>query len=64
MVSRNKFRKKIEARCIVIAAGAGSFVPRKLPLKNLENLENKNILYAIRNKSELIERIRSQAKRR
>tara|TARA_Y100001970_G_scaffold287904_1_gene413740 strand:- start:10612 stop:11628 length:1017 start_codon:yes stop_codon:yes gene_type:complete len=48
--------KKIEARCIVIAAGAGSFVPRKLPLKNIENLENKNILYAIRNKSELIDK--------
>ncbi len=45
--------KAIQAKCIVIAAGAGSFVPRKLPLKDIEHLEEKNILYAIRNKSKL-----------
>ena len=43
--------KSIQAKCIVIAAGAGSFVPRKLPIKDIEHLENKNILYAVRNKS-------------
>jgi len=46
-------QNKIEARCIVIAAGAGSFVPRKLPLPNIDHLEEKNILYAVRNKSQL-----------
>jgi len=48
MTSMNK---SIQAKCIVIAAGAGSFVPRKLPIKDLEHLEEKNILYAVRNKS-------------
>ncbi len=42
---------KIEAKCIVIAAGAGSFVPRKPPIENIENFENKNVFYAIRDKS-------------
>ena len=42
---------KVEARCIVIAAGAGSFVPRKPPIENIENFENKNVFYAIRDKS-------------
>ena len=41
----------IQAKCIVIAAGAGSFVPRKIPIKDIEQLEEKNILYAVRNKS-------------
>ena len=44
--------KKIQAKCIVIAAGAGSFVPRKLPLDNIMDLEDKKILYAVRNKSQ------------
>ncbi len=42
---------KIEAKCIVIAAGAGSFVPRKPPIENIDMFENKNVFYAIRNKS-------------
>ncbi len=41
----------IQAKCIVIAAGAGSFVPRKIPIKDIEQYEEKNILYAVRNKS-------------
>ena len=43
--------KNIQAKCIVIAAGAGSFLPRKLPIKDIQHLEAKNILYAVRNKS-------------
>ncbi len=42
---------KIEAKCIVIAAGAGSFVPRKPPIENIDQFENINIFYAVRNKS-------------
>ena len=42
---------KIRAKCIVIAAGAGSFVPRKIPLEKLDHLEENNILYAVRNLS-------------
>ena len=26
----------IEAKCVVVAAGAGSFVPRKLPIENID----------------------------
>mgnify|MGYP001469680153 CR=1 FL=1 len=43
--------KVIQSKCIVIAAGAGSFVPRKIPIKDISHLEEKNILYAIRKKS-------------
>ena len=42
--------QSITAKCIVIAAGAGSFVPRKLPIKDIEKFENKSIFYSIRNK--------------
>ena len=42
---------KVQAKCIVVAAGAGSFVPRKPPIENIENFENKNVFYAIRDKS-------------
>ena len=40
----------IRARCIVIAAGAGSFVPRRPPIENIEYFENKSIFYSIRDK--------------
>ena len=41
----------IVSKCIVIAAGAGSFVPRRPPLENIEIYENKSIFYAIKDKS-------------
>ena len=40
----------ITAKCIVIAAGAGSFIPRKPPLENIHKYENKSIFYSIKNK--------------
>ena len=43
----------IVAKCIVIAAGAGSFVPRKPPIENIDKYENKSVFYTVRNKSEL-----------
>ncbi len=43
--------KEIEAKCIVIAAGAGSFVPRKPPIVGIEKYENKSVFYSIRDKS-------------
>ena len=39
------------ARCIVIAGGAGSFVPRKPPIDNIEEYEGKSIFYAVKDKS-------------
>jgi len=43
--------QKIEAKCLVVAAGAGSFVPRKPPVENIDNFENINVYYAIRDKA-------------
>ena len=43
--------KKIEAKCIVIAAGAGSFVPRRPPLEGIEKFENINVFYSVKDKS-------------
>ncbi len=41
----------INTKCIIIAAGNGSFGPNKPPLKNIEKFENKSIFYHIKNKS-------------
>ena len=35
---------------VIIAGGVGSFEPRKLPLKELEKFEGKNVFYSIANK--------------
>ena len=41
----------INAKCIVIAAGAGSFVPRRPSIENIEAFENKSVFYSIKEKS-------------
>jgi thioredoxin reductase (NADPH) len=38
----------LEAPVIVIAAGAGSFVPRRLPLPGAETFEDRSLFYAVR----------------
>ncbi|MFL5336491.1 MAG: NAD(P)/FAD-dependent oxidoreductase [Geminicoccaceae bacterium] len=38
----------IEAPVVVIAAGAGSFVPRRLPLPGAEGFEGSSLFYAVR----------------
>ena len=38
----------IEAHVVVLAAGGGSFVPKKMPIKGLEEYENKSVFYAVR----------------
>lgn len=40
------------AKVIVIAAGGGSFVPKKPPIENIEEYENKSVFYAVRKMSE------------
>jgi thioredoxin reductase (NADPH) len=40
----------IEAPVIIIAAGGGSFVPKRLPLKNAQDFENSSLFYAVRDK--------------
>ena len=38
----------IEAKVIVIAAGGGSFMPKKPPVKGIEEYEGKSVFYAVR----------------
>lgn len=38
----------IEAKIVVLAAGGGSFVPKKPPIKNIDSYEGKSIFYAVR----------------
>ncbi len=38
----------LEAPVVVLAAGGGSFVPKKMPIKGLEEYENKSVFYAVR----------------
>ncbi len=38
----------LEAPVIVIAAGGGSFMPKKPPIPNLENYEGESVFYAVR----------------
>ncbi len=42
----------IKCKSLVIAAGAGSFVPRKLPAEGSQELENKNIFYSVKKRSD------------
>ena len=44
--------KTFEAPVIVIAAGGGSFVPKKPPLPAIENFENKSVFYAVRQREQ------------
>lgn len=38
----------IEAPVVVVAAGAGSFVPRRVPLPGAESFESRSLFYAVR----------------
>jgi thioredoxin reductase (NADPH) len=38
----------IEARLVVIAAGGGSFMPKRPPIKGIEEYEGKSVFYAVR----------------
>ncbi len=40
--------KIFECRCVLIAAGGGSFQPKKPPLKGIEPYEGKSIFYSVR----------------
>jgi len=37
-----------DATCIIIAAGGGSFVPKKPPIPDIENFEGTSVFYAVR----------------
>jgi thioredoxin reductase (NADPH) len=40
--------KTFEAKCIVIAAGGGSFQPKRPPIQGIEPYEEKSVFYAVR----------------
>ena len=42
---------EFESSSIIIAAGVGSFEPRKFPIKEIEKYEGKQILYSIKDKT-------------
>lgn len=42
----------IKCKSLVIAAGSGCFVPRKIPTPELEEFENKNIFYSVKKRSD------------
>ena len=50
IIKTNK-RKEFEASSIIIAAGVGSFEPRKFPTKDIDKYEGKQILYSIKDKT-------------
>ena len=43
-------KKKINAKCIIIAAGNGAFGPNRPPLENIEQYENISIHYSVTSK--------------
>src|SRR6185436_4247154 len=40
--------KTFEAKCVVIAAGGGSFQPKRPPISGIEPYEEKSVFYAVR----------------
>jgi thioredoxin reductase (NADPH) len=49
LIKTNK-ETEFEASSIIIAAGVGSFEPRKFPTKEIEKYEGKKILYSVKDK--------------
>ena len=42
----------IKCKSLVIAAGSGCFVPRKLPVSNVDEFENNNIFYSVKRRTD------------
>jgi thioredoxin reductase (NADPH) len=45
---------KIKSKIVIIAAGAGSFIPNRPPLENLESYENKSVFYMVQNRNQFL----------
>jgi thioredoxin reductase (NADPH) len=48
--------EQFHAKVLVVAAGGGSFVPKKLPLKNIDAYEGKSLFYAVRNRAQFADK--------
>ncbi len=44
---------ELDAKVIVIAAGGGSFTPKKAPVPGIEEYEGKSVFYAVRNREKM-----------
>lgn len=51
-ISETSAGEKIESKIILIAAGAGSFVPNRPPLQGIENYEGKSVFYMVKNRQD------------
>ena len=40
--------KTFECKCVIVAAGGGSFQPKKPPIQGIDAFENKSVFYAVR----------------
>lgn len=49
-ISKTSSGKEIKSKIILIAAGAGSFVPNRPPLENIEEYEGKSVFYMVKNR--------------
>ncbi len=45
---------KFQAPVVVIAAGGGSFMPKKPPIPNIDKYENKSVFYAVRKREQFV----------
>ena len=50
-------QEKFETPNVIIAAGVGSFEPRKPPIKNIEKFEKTNLYYAVKDKNKFKDQI-------
>jgi thioredoxin reductase (NADPH) len=44
---------ELEAKVVVIAAGGGSFTPKKAPVSGIDAFEGKSVFYAVRNREKM-----------
>lgn len=45
-------QNEISSKCLIVAAGGGMFTPRKPPIGNIADFEEKSVFYAVKNKSQ------------
>ena len=56
-ITRTNKGTVFESTSVIIAAGVGSFEPRKFPTKDIDKYEGKQILYSIRDKKKFKDKI-------
>ena len=49
--------EKIQAKCVIIAAGCGAFGPNKPPIPNINDFEGKSVFYSVNDKTKFKDKI-------